>query len=80
MMGLLHEHQRIDRDQYVKIHTNNYYPEHEIQFELLIRSDTLGLPYDYTSILHYKWNQGAKYNYLETISSKVYMQGIEKKY
>ena len=54
-LGLLHEHQRPDRDQYVKVH---YDLIHDIRHGQVFKhgsygSLTYGLPYDYGSIMHY---------------------------
>ena len=54
-LGLIHEHQRPDRDSYVTIAWDNIWPEYEHNFEmrdnpLIQESD---FPYDYNSIMHY---------------------------
>ena len=75
VMGLLHEHQRPDRDNYVEIHWANVPWALDQQFRIRHNSDTLGLPYDATSILHYSSQQGSPTPGLTTISSKVnYLQ------
>jgi hypothetical protein len=54
-LGLIHEHQRPDRDSYVTIIWENIYPEYEHDFEMrdnpLITEENY--PYDYDSIMHY---------------------------
>jgi len=54
-MGLLHEHQRPDRDQYVDIIWDNIYAQYKVNFE--IRDNPLiveeSYAYDYQSIMHY---------------------------
>jgi hypothetical protein len=54
-LGLIHEHQRPDRDTYVTILWGNIYPEYEHDFELkdnpLITEENY--EYDYDSIMHY---------------------------
>ncbi len=54
-LGLLHEHQRPDRDSYVTIIWGNIYPEYEHDFEMrdnpLITEEDY--EYDYDSIMHY---------------------------
>ncbi|EFX86900.1 hypothetical protein DAPPUDRAFT_312315 [Daphnia pulex] len=54
-IGFEHEHQRPDRDNYVSINWDNIKPEH--RFEFIKKSagqvNTLGLPYDYGSVMHY---------------------------
>ncbi|XP_074541078.1 low choriolytic enzyme-like [Halichoeres trimaculatus] len=51
-LGFHHEHNRSDRDQYVKIHWGNFYNYYAINFR---KKDTnnLNTPYDYSSIMHY---------------------------
>ena len=51
-LGLLHEHTRSDRDQYVQIHWDRIDPEMHINFEVIDGSLLLG-EYDYSSIMHY---------------------------
>ena len=54
-LGLHHEQTRPDRDEYVKIHTENI-PDHlEYNFKKYSWSviQNLNVPYDYTSIMHY---------------------------
>lgn len=54
-IGLLHEHTRPDRDNYVDILYDNIYRGFKDQFEIddpeLL--DTLGVGYDYNSVMHY---------------------------
>ena len=54
-LGLLHEHQRPDRDLYITIDFDNILPEYAFNFEIednpLIREQDF--PYDYDSIMHY---------------------------
>jgi hypothetical protein len=51
-LGLVHEHQRSDRDAYVTILTNNIVPGQEGNFVLLTNSLNK-TPYDFLSIMHY---------------------------
>ncbi|VDM62719.1 unnamed protein product [Angiostrongylus costaricensis] len=55
VLGLLHTMQRYDRDNYVRIFTQNIYPNLVVQFNKLSRDLTyvFGLAYDYGSIMHY---------------------------
>ena len=53
-LGFHHEQNRPDRDQYVIIHEEIIKPKKEHNFKKAKRSDTLGQPYDYYSIMHYK--------------------------
>lgn len=64
-LGLVHEHQRSDRDSYVTILTNNIEPGAEGNFVLL--PDSLNeTPYDFLSIMHYSRN-GLSVNSQDTI-------------
>lgn len=69
VLGFWHEHSRSDRDQYVVIYYKNIIPGSEAEF--VKRSSTLmleaAIPYDFHSILHYKYNQFAKVKSLDTI-------------
>nr|BBG28496.1 hatching enzyme [Rhabdoblennius nitidus] len=51
-LGFRHEHNRSDRDSYVRINWNNITPQSAFNFN---KDDTnnLGVSYDYTSIMHY---------------------------
>ncbi len=51
-LGLLHEHTRSDRDQFVKINWNRIETDMEVNFEIMDGSILLG-DYDYGSIMHY---------------------------
>ncbi len=51
-LGLLHEHTRSDRDQYVNIHWDRIEEDMEVNFEIMDGSVLLG-EYDYGSIMHY---------------------------
>lgn len=52
-LGLVHEHQRSDRDAYVTILTNNIMPGLEANFIKLSDSLNQG-PYDFLSVMHYR--------------------------
>ena len=50
-----------DRDNYVRILYENITPGQEYNFDKFTTNiDTLGLPYDYSSIMHYEWNEFSK--------------------
>ncbi len=51
-LGVLHEHQRRDRDRYVSIRWSNIYPGYETGFDIDWNGDVF-TPYDYESIMHY---------------------------
>ncbi|CAI9561195.1 unnamed protein product [Staurois parvus] len=52
-LGFYHENARIDRDQYIIVRTEYIIPELLYNFNLVTEGDMLGLPYDYTSVMHY---------------------------
>ncbi|XP_068115998.1 hatching enzyme 1.2-like [Hyperolius riggenbachi] len=57
-MGFLHEHTRIDRDQYLHINWQYISPGDKPAMELdnPEKADTHGIPYDYSSVMHYdRW-------------------------
>lgn len=53
-LGLMHEHQRSDRDQYVTVDYSNVQPGTEAAFSVVSTSQNVG-PYDFSSIMHYTW-------------------------
>ncbi|VDM51661.1 unnamed protein product [Angiostrongylus costaricensis] len=55
VIGLWHEHMRYDRDQYITVFRQNIAPGYASQFKKISSSESTvyGLPYDYTSIMHY---------------------------
>ncbi|KAG8041034.1 hypothetical protein G9C98_002022, partial [Cotesia typhae] len=57
VVGFWHEHTRPDRDRHVQIIRDN----------IMAEVDSLGLPYDYDSIMHYAKNTFSKGTYLDTI-------------
>uniref|UniRef100_A0A0N5C0T6 Metalloendopeptidase n=1 Tax=Strongyloides papillosus TaxID=174720 RepID=A0A0N5C0T6_STREA len=63
-LGVDHEHNRIDRDQYVTIMTDNIDESniHDFSTPWLFDSRTFGLPYDYGSIMHYAMDTFSKNN------------------
>ncbi|XP_074093840.1 protein tolkin-like [Cotesia typhae] len=77
VLGFYHEHQHPDRDQYVEILHMNIEPGYRQEFERYSPAevDTLGLPYDYDSTMHYAKNAFAYFNFLKTIVSKQTVNG-----
>ncbi|CAJ0943464.1 unnamed protein product, partial [Mesorhabditis belari] len=63
-LGFVHEHQRYDRDEYVKVLEDNLIDEEGVknQFEIVKRGETnaMGVGYDYGSIMHYENGAGGK--------------------
>ncbi len=51
-LGLLHEHTRPDRDNFVKVHWDRIETKMQLNFEVIGGSETFG-PYDFGSIMHY---------------------------
>ncbi|KAK3728959.1 hypothetical protein QZH41_016815, partial [Actinostola sp. cb2023] len=54
-LGFWHEQSRPDRDRYVKIYWNNIIPRYKYAFHKYAdgRINSLGVPYDYDSVMHY---------------------------
>ncbi len=65
-LGLVHEHQRLDRDDYVTVLTNNIVPGLEPQLVKIPTSRT-NTPYDFLSIMHYAHNAFSVNPGLDTI-------------
>ena len=67
-IGLIHEHERSDRDEYINIFPENALPEKRSLIERQFDSINL-TPYDFYSIMHY-WKTVASSNGLNTIEPK----------
>lgn len=69
VVGFWHEHTRPDRENHVVIERANIMIGQEYNFNKLTSEDvnSLGLPYDYDSIMHYARNTFSKGTYLDTI-------------
>ncbi|KAK7793278.1 hypothetical protein R5R35_006776 [Gryllus longicercus] len=69
VVGFWHEHTRPDRDQHVQIVRDNIMAGQEYNFNKLTEEEvnSLSLPYDYDSIMHYAKNTFSKGTYLDTI-------------
>ena len=59
-LGLTHEHQRPDRDDYITVHWGNIRIDAAGQYQLLENSlyDETDYPYDYRSVMHYSTSTG----------------------
>lgn len=77
-LGFWHEHTRPDREQYVEILHANIMKGQEANFNKLTVENvtTLGLPYDFDSIMHYARNSYSRGPYLDTILP---VEGKDKK-
>ncbi|XP_043283629.1 tolloid-like protein 1 [Venturia canescens] len=69
VVGFWHEHTRPDRDRHVQIIRDNIMAGQEYNFNKLTDDEvnSLGLPYDYDSIMHYAKNTFSRGTYLDTI-------------
>ncbi|KAJ0061259.1 hypothetical protein NL108_013934, partial [Boleophthalmus pectinirostris] len=65
-LGFHHEHNRSDRDQYVRINWDNIMSSFSYNFEKA-DTDNLATPYDYSSIMHYSKDAFGK-NWADTIT------------
>ena len=74
-LGIGHTQSRSDRDQYVSISWENIKEHVEINFEKVNNKywSNFGLPYDYTSVMHYGQNAFSK-NGNPTIITKVFIR------
>ncbi|XP_008472334.1 tolloid-like protein 1 [Diaphorina citri] len=69
VVGFWHEHTRPDRDNHVQIIRENIMNGQDYNFNKLTEEEvnSLGLQYDYDSIMHYARNTFSKGSYLDTI-------------
>lgn len=69
VVGFWHEHTRPDRDNHVQIITKNIMTGQEYNFNKLSEEEvnSLGLSYDFDSIMHYARNTFSRGTYLDTI-------------
>ncbi|XP_069823912.1 hatching enzyme 1.2-like [Dendropsophus ebraccatus] len=65
-LGFVHEHSRSDRDSYIKILWQNILSGYSDNFEKL-NTNNLGMPYDYSSVMHYDKYAFTTAYYLQTI-------------
>ncbi|XP_022798117.1 meprin A subunit beta-like [Stylophora pistillata] len=54
-LGMMHEHCRADRNEFIRINMENIKPEARIEYRIL-NGFVNGEPYDYGSIMHYGFN------------------------
>ncbi|KAL0280907.1 UNVERIFIED_CONTAM: hypothetical protein PYX00_002062 [Menopon gallinae] len=80
VVGFWHEHTRPDRDNHVQIIRENIMSGQEYNFNKLNEDEvnSLGLPYDYDSIMHYAKNTFSRGTYLDTITP-LDKPGVSKK-
>ncbi|XP_078357411.1 zinc metalloproteinase nas-6-like [Oculina patagonica] len=71
-LGFWHEQSRPDRDQYVEILWDNIKEDAKHNFNKYSHGmiDSLGSPYDYNSIMHYRKRDFAKWPWMTTIRAK----------
>ncbi|XP_033747388.1 zinc metalloproteinase nas-7-like isoform X2 [Pecten maximus] len=72
-LGLYHEHQRPDRDQYIQVHMDNVQNKAKKSFVKIKSNDTnlLDFPYDFHSVTHFSEYEYAKNPSFPTISTNV---------
>ena len=67
-VGFWHEQSRPDRDAYIQINWSNVLPGYEAEFYSRPDAiDTMNMPYDYYSIMHYRYNTFAIDPYQPTL-------------
>nr|XP_046916877.1 tolloid-like protein 1 isoform X2 [Dermatophagoides farinae] len=73
VVGFWHEHTRPDRDENVHIMNHNIMPGQEYNFNKLTEDEvnSLGIKYDFDSIMHYSRNTFSKSIHLDTILPKL---------
>ena len=62
VIGFWHEQSRPDRNQYVRIHKQNIRPGAEHNFDKKTDVNSLGVTYDFNSIMHYSATTFARIN------------------
>nr|QBH70094.1 CreM12-ShK1 [Colubraria reticulata] len=67
-LGLIHEHQRENRDGYIKVNYHAVDPDaiDELSKQVKGLDDKMGLPYDYASVMHYGKFSSSKTGYDQT--------------
>ncbi len=69
-LGHIHEHSRMDRDDYIKVNYNNIPEEYHKDFAMIEGVDTLGIPYNYRSVMHFNPYAFAEKYWKPSIESK----------
>jgi len=77
-LGLIHEHQRTDRDEYIEIVKENMVPSLRIKFNFNIANSRLHTPYDFFSIMHYGSNFFSEDGRSKTIVAKDPYKNFQK--
>ena len=72
VIGFWHEQSRPDRNEYIDVLYENILPGFEVNFNRRPESDinSLGVGYDYNSIMHYDEDFFQIYSYLDTLRAK----------
>ena len=78
-IGFDHEQSRPDRDKYVRINLSNIPRRVQNQFVIAKGSNTYGVPYDFKSIMHYRWNAFASNKRQPSIVSLVSVSSCKSK-
>ncbi|XP_055868375.1 balbiani ring protein 3-like [Biomphalaria glabrata] len=68
-IGLVHEHQLPERDEYIHINVDNVQPHMQDWYEKYSSEDVnnYGVPYEYSSVMHYGLNDFARDQHKQTI-------------
>ena len=71
-IGFWHEQSRPDRDQYIEVVTDNILPGYEGNFNKKAENevDSLGVGYDYNSIMHYDRDFFARFAGFDTLRAR----------
>ena len=69
-LGMAHEHQRPDRDDYVEVVYSNIDPEFQLMFDKVAGDSLIMTPYDFDSVMHYKQSDGSRGHQI-TLRSKL---------
>jgi len=61
-LGLFHEHNRPDRDEWVQIHESNIIPDQDLRdnFKKCTNCNDYGVPYNPMSVMHYRTDAGSR--------------------